>query len=68
MKVKFSFHERNYIAPSKKEAYNFLSYWQHVPFPKTVRRLDVTWNLEHVELAPSYGQLIAVQLDKVEYK
>lgn len=64
MKCAFSFNGAHYIAPSKKEARKFLKFFRQADKP---RRIKTNWRIKHIELAPSYCQMMIVSLDKVEF-
>jgi hypothetical protein len=65
MKCKFLFNGTRYISPSKKEAKKFLQKWK---YDAHVSRFRTTWKLKHVERAPSYWQMVSIDLPGIEYK
>jgi hypothetical protein len=64
MIVAFVMNNVRYIAPDKRQAEAFLAFWGD---SRKFEGFDTTWSLETVERAPSYAQLIQVDMSKVEY-
>jgi hypothetical protein len=64
MKCLFNFNGVNYISPTKKSAKSFL---RHFGERADIRRFKTTWRLKTIERAPSYSQMMAVDLPHIEY-
>jgi len=66
MKCAFTFNGAHYIAPSKKEARRFLKFFSC----KYTRpyRFKTNWRIKHIEVAPSYCQMMIVGRDNVSFK
>jgi hypothetical protein len=64
MKTIFTFNGVNYLSPSKKAAKSFL---KHFGEKGDIRRFRTTWKLKTIERAPSYGQMMAIELPHIEY-
>lgn len=67
MKCHFVFNRRRYIAPTKSEAKSFLRYFRANGYVK-LNDLRTSWNIEHVELAPTWAQVFSLDIKhKIEY-
>lgn len=64
MTVIFTFMGSNYISPSFKEAERFLKFWGA---KERIREFKTTWIITEIEKAPSYGQMVRVDLSMIEY-
>lgn len=65
MKSAFTFNGKHYISPSKKEARKFLKFYSQPRL--AVYRFKTNWKIKHVECVPSWGQVMRVKLDNVEF-
>ena len=65
MKSAFSFNGAHYISPSKKEARKFLRFYGDVYRP--VYRYRTGWRLTHVEIVPSYAQMMLIGSKEVHF-
>lgn len=68
MKCIFAIDGINYLSQTKREAMAFIKFWYNecltLQYP---RPFKTTWRFNHVERAPSYGQIARLDLSKVEY-
>jgi len=66
MKAQFVFNGKKYISETKKQAQDFLKYWDS-PFSK-VFELKIGWNINGIERAPGWVLVPVIEDDKIEYE
>lgn len=68
MKCVFTINGVNYLSQTKKEAQAFIRYWnkESITFQYPIP-FKTSWRFQHIERAPSYGQMQRLDLSKIEY-